>query len=233
MSNTLEITNLTKKYFNKVALENVSLNISKGKIYGLLGPNGSGKTTLMKLVAGLHKQTSGNILINGNPVSYKTKGDVVFMPTENYLYQGMKVKNTLKYFDDMYKDFDISKSIKLLEELDVDLGVKVSELSTGLRSRLKLALAFSRKAHLYLIDEPLNGIDPISREKILNLITESLNNESAILVSSHIVNELEKVLDDVIFVKNGYIELIGSAETLRIENEKSIEDLYKEVFSYA
>lgn len=230
MNNVLEIKNLTKKYFNKTALDNVSINIEKGKIYGLLGPNGSGKTTLMKVIAGLHNKTSGEVLIKGNQLSYKTKKDVVFMPTEDYFYQWMKAKTLVKFYCDMYEDFNREKAIELIKELDINEDNKVSELSTGLKSRLKVALSFSREADIYMFDEPLNGIDPISREKILNLITNSFNKEKTILVSSHLVSELETCLDEIIFLKNGIIELQGNAEKTRIEKGKSVEELYKEVF---
>lgn len=221
---------LTKKYFNKVALEGVSIQFQKGKIYGLLGPNGSGKTTLMKVAAGLHKQTSGHLLINGMPVSYKTKKDVVFTPTEDFLYPSMKVKNIIKYYEDMYSDFNVEESKLLIKKLEVDLENKVSELSTGLKGRLKVALAISRNAMVYLFDEPLNGLDPISREMVLNTITEIINDDKVIIISSHLVSELETCLDEVIFLKNGKIELQGETEKIRCEKGKSIEGLYKEVY---
>lgn len=230
MNNVVEIKNLTKKYFNKTALDNVSINIEKGKIYGLLGPNGSGKTTLMKVLAGLHSKTSGEVLINGNELSYKTKKDVVFMPTDDYLYQWMKAKTLIKFYCDMYEDFNREKAIKLLKELGINEDNKVSELSTGLKSRLKVALAFSRDTEIYMFDEPLNGIDPISREKIVNLITNSFDDKKTILVSSHLVSELETCLDEVVFLKNGIIELQGNAEKIRTEKGKSVVELYKEVF---
>ncbi len=231
MNNVIEIKNLTKKYFNKTALDSISLNIEKGKIYGLLGPNGSGKTTLMKVLAGLHSKTSGEVLIKGNELSYKTKKDVVYMPTDDYLYQWMKAKTLVNFFNDMYEDFNSKKAIELIQELGLNKNNKVSELSTGLKSRLKVALAFSRDAEIYMFDEPLNGIDPISREKIMNLITNSFNEKKSILVSSHLVSELETCLDEVIFIKDGIIELQGNAEKIRTEKGKSVVDLYKEVFS--
>lgn len=230
MEYILKADQLTKKYFTKVALDHVSIHFEKGKIYGLIGPNGSGKTTLMKVVAGLHKQTSGEVLVNGKPVSYKTKKDIVFMPTEDFLYPWMTIKALMKYYSDMYPDFDSKKANELIKKLDLNKENKVSELSTGLKGRLKVALAISRNAPIYMFDEPLNGIDPISREIILNLITETLDEKKLIIVSSHLVNELETCLDEVIFLKKGIVELQGDTEKIRDEKGKSIELLYKEVY---
>ncbi|SKC65491.1 ABC transporter ATP-binding protein [Maledivibacter halophilus] len=230
MENILKVEELTKKYFNKVALDKVSISFEQGKIYGLLGPNGSGKTTLMKVIAGLHKQTSGQVFVNGNPISYKTKKDVAFMPTEDFLYPWMKAKTLGKYFSDMYKDFNRAKFINLIEKLEISKENKVSELSTGLKGRLKVALAIARDASIYMFDEPLNGLDPISREKVMNLISEAFNENKVIIISSHLVSELETYLDEVVFLKNGIIELKGDAESMREENGKSIEALYKEVY---
>lgn len=230
MEYILRMDNLTKKYFNKVALDGVSISFEKGKIYGLLGPNGSGKTTLMKVIAGLHKQTSGELLINDKPVSYKTKSDVVYMPTENFLYPWMKVKTLIKYFSDMYSDFDAKRASALLEKLEINKKSKVSELSTGLKGRLKVALAIARNAPIYMFDEPLNGLDPISREIVLSLISDTFDENKVIIVSSHLVSELETCLDEVVFLKNGIVELQGDAEMIREEKGKSIEALYKEVY---
>lgn len=230
MEHILKINGLTKKYFNKVALDQVTVSFEKGRIYGLLGPNGSGKTTFMKIIAGLHKQTSGNVLIKGSPISYKTKRDVVFMPTEDFLYPWMKIKTLIKYFSDMYPDFDNKRASELIKRLELNEDNKVSELSTGLKGRLKVALSISRNAPIYMFDEPLNGLDPISREIVLGLISETFNENKVIIVSSHLVSELETCLDEVIFLKNGVIELQGDAEELRFEKKKSIEALYKEVY---
>ncbi|WP_432664416.1 ABC transporter ATP-binding protein [Wukongibacter baidiensis] len=230
MEHILKIDGLTKKYFNKVALDEISISFDKGKIYGLLGPNGSGKTTFMKIVAGLHKQTSGNVLVKGRPLSYRTKSDVVFMPTEDFLYPWMKIKTLIKYFSDMYSDFDSKRANELIKEFELNQDSKISELSTGLKGRVKVALTISRNASIYMFDEPLNGLDPISREMILRLISETFNENKVIIVSSHLVSELETCLDEVIFLKNGVIELQGDAEEIRLEKQKSIEALYKEVY---
>lgn len=230
MNNVLEINNLTKKYYNRVALENVSLSFEKGKIYGLMGPNGSGKTTFMKIIIGLHKQTAGTILINGNPLSYKTKANVSYMPTEDFLYDSFKVKEIIKYYSDMYKDFRTDYAIKLLKEIDVDMEFKVSKLSSGLRGKLKVALALSRDVDIYILDEPLNGVDILARDVIIDLIVKSYNENKVIIISSHLMGEVEKILDHVIFLKDGKVKLSGNAEELRQKNEMSIENIYKEMF---
>ena len=230
MKAVVELNNVSKTYFKKVALNQITLNFAKGKIYGLLGPNGSGKTTLMKIVAGLHKHTSGSVLVDDQPISYKSKAMVVFMPTENYLYPSMKVKTVLQYFRDMYQDFSIAKASGLLEKLELNAENKVSELSTGLNGRLKVALAVSRAAPVYLFDEPLNGLDPISRKIVRNLIAEVAGDNNAVIVSSHLVSELEPILDRAILLKDGSVALNEGAEEIRIQKGKSVEELYEEVY---
>ncbi len=230
MSNRLEIKNLSKKYLNKVALENINLNFEGGKIYGLLGPNGSGKTTLMKVIAGLHKQTKGEVLINGQPVSYKTKAIVSYMPTENYLIDSFKVIGVIDYYKDMYEDFSKDKCIELIKKLGVDLNAKISALSSGLAAKVKLALTLSRDAAIYMLDEPLNGIDIIAREATIETIVNAYDENKIIIISSHIVDEIEKLFDNVVFIKDCSVALSGVAEELRTEKQMSIENLYKEIY---
>ncbi len=230
MSNLLEIKNLSKKYFNKVALENVNLNFEGGKIYGLLGPNGSGKTTLMKVIAGLHKQSTGEVLINNQPVSYKTKAIVSYMPTENFLLDTFKVSGIVNYYKDMYKDFNKDKCLDLIKKLGVDVNAKVSALSSGLAAKLKLALTLSRDAAIYMLDEPLNGIDIIAREATIETIVNAYDENKIIIISSHIVDEIEKLFDSVVFIKDSKVALDGNAEDLRVERQLSIENLYKEIY---
>ncbi len=229
----LKITGLTKKYYNKTALENVSLNFEPGKIYGLLGPNGSGKTTLMKVVAGLHKQTSGSVLINNEELSYKTKTYVSYMPTENYMYDNFKVIGILKFYSDMYEDFRFDYAVNLLNDINVNIDYKISKLSSGQIAKLKTALALSRDSDIYMLDEPLNGVDVLSRDTIMDIITKSHSENKIIIISTHLVSEIEKILDTVIFLKEGIVELFGNAEELRQERQLSVEGLYKEVFKNA
>jgi ABC-2 type transport system ATP-binding protein len=230
MNNLLEIKNLSKKYLNKTALENVTLNLDGGKIYGLMGPNGSGKTTLMKVIAGLHKASSGDVLINGEPVSYKTKGIVAYMPTENFLLDSFKVSSIINYYKDMYNDFDKDKCINLVKKLGIDMNQKVSALSSGLVAKLKLAVTLSRQAAIYMLDEPLNGIDIIAREAIIETIINSYDENKIIIISSHIVDEIEKIFDAVVFIKDSAVALAGDAEELRTQKQMSIENIYKEVY---
>jgi len=229
----LKIENLSKRYYNKTALSDINLSIESGKIYGLLGPNGSGKTTLMKVIAGLHKQTAGNVLINGNPVSYKSKAAISYMPTENYLYGDFKVKNVIRFYKDMYEDFQEDVALKILNDIKVDTEFKISKLSSGLTGKLKVALTLSRDSELYMLDEPLNGVDVLSRDTIMELITASCGENKTIIISTHLVSEIEKILDSVIFLKDGIVELCGDAEDLRISRGVSVEGLYKEVFRNA
>lgn len=229
----LKIENLNKKYYNKTAINNINLTLERGKIYGLLGPNGSGKTTLMKIVAGLHKQTSGNVYLNNEPLTYKTKTNISYMPTENFIYDSFKVKDAVKYYEDMYEDFQAETAYKILNEMNVDTEFRISKLSSGLVGKLKIALALSRNVDLYMLDEPLNGVDILSRDVIIDIITRSYSENKTIIISTHLVNEIEKTIDSVVFIKEGSIELFQDAEELRIQHGMSIEGLYKEVFKNA
>lgn len=229
----LKIENLNKKYYNKTALKDINLSLEQGKIYGLLGPNGSGKTTLMKVIAGLHKQTSGNVILNYQPLSYKTKANISYMPTENFLHESFKVKDAVKFYTDMYEDFQEANAYNILKEINVDTEFKISKLSSGLVGKLKIALALSRNVDLYMLDEPLNGVDVLSRDVIMDLITRSYSETKTFIISTHLVSEIEKILDSVIFLKDGNVELSGDAEELRMSRELSIEGIYKEVFKNA
>lgn len=229
----LKLEHLNKKYYNKTALDDVNLNFEQGKIYGLLGPNGSGKTTLMKIIAGLHKQTSGEAYLNNEPLSHKTKANLSYMPTENFLYDSFKVKDAVKFYADMYDDFQEENAFKILKEINVDTEFRISKLSSGLTGKLKVALALSRNVDLYMLDEPLNGVDVLSRDVIIDLITRSYGENKTIIISTHLVSEIEKILDFVIFLKDGRVELSGDAEELRSSREMSIEGIYKEVFKNA
>lgn len=229
----LRLEHLSKKYYNKTALNDVSLTLERGKTYGLLGPNGSGKTTLMKVIAGLHKQTSGEAYLGNNPLSYKTKGNISYMPTENFLYDSFKVSDAVKFYTDMYSDFQQEKAYSLLKEINVDTEFKISKLSSGLIGKLKVALALSRNVELYMLDEPLNGVDVLSRDIIMDLITRSCDENKTMIISTHLVSEIERILDSVIFLKDGRVELFGDSEELRTTHGTSVEGVYKEVFKNA
>lgn len=233
MSILINCINLNKKYMRKVALEEITLKFESGKIYGILGPNGSGKTTLMKIIADLHKQSSGEITVCGNKPSHETRSKVAYMPTENFVYGWMKIKDSIAFYNDMYADFNMNKALDLMNFMELDLNQKVSSLSTGQRARLKISLTISRDAEVVMLDEPLNGLDPISRTKIKECIIEQFNENSVMILSTHLVTEIEQILDEVIFLGNGRIVLQGRAEDLRFERGKSVEDIYREVFAHA
>ena len=230
MTILLKADNLTKGFFRNKALDNLNLDIEKGKVYGLLGPNGSGKTTFFKIAAGLFKPTSGSLIIDGSPVGVDTKGYTAFMPTEDFLFKWMKIKVVLDFYADMYEDFDRNKAQQFLEQMELKEDMKVSSLSTGMKARLKMVVTMARKASLYLLDEPLNGIDLISRDKIMQMIVSSLREDCTVIISSHLVSELEAVMDEVIFLDKGLVVLAGNSEQFRLERKCSIEELYKEVY---
>lgn len=225
--------NLNKRYMSKKALIDFSQNFEEGKIYGLLGPNGSGKTTLMKIIADLHKQSSGEVLIDGEIPSHRTRANVAFMPTENFIYGWMRVGEAVRFYADMYADFDLVKANELISFMELDSKQKVSSLSTGQKARLKITLTISRKSKIYMLDEPLNGLDPISRTKIKECIIDQFDAEGVMLISTHLVNEIEQILDEVIFLNHGEVVLRGETETLRRDKGKSLEDIYREVYGNA
>ncbi len=231
--NILQINDLTKKYYNKTAVSNVTLNFEPGKIYGLLGPNGSGKTTLMKVIAGLHKQSSGQVLINDQELSYKTKAYVSYMPTENFMYESFKVLDIVKFYNNMYEDFRYDYAMSLINEVNINLNYKIANLSSGQIGKLKAVIALSRDVQIYMLDEPLNGVDVLSRDTIMDIITKSHSEDKVMIISTHLVSEIEKILDSVIFLKDGIVEVFGDAEELRQERQLSVEGLYKEVFRNA
>ncbi len=191
MTILLKADNLTKGFFRNKALTNLNLEIEKGKVYGLLGPNGSGKTTFFKIAAGLFKPTSGSLIINGSTVGVESKKYTAFMPTEDFLAKWMKIKMVLDFYADMYEDFDRNQAQQSLEQMELREDMKVSSLSTGMKARLKMVVTMARKASLYLLDEPLNGIDLISRDKIMKMIVSSLREDCTVIISSHLVSELE------------------------------------------
>jgi|LGVE01.1.fsa_nt_gb ABC-2 type transport system ATP-binding protein len=226
----LEVKNLNKRYMFVKALDEFSVTFDKGKLIGLLGPNGSGKTTLMRILSGLLQKSSGDIIYDKALKGKALKQKVAYMPTESQLYTWMTIDQIIGFYEDFFDDFDREKVIKAISALDLKLSNQIKSLSTGQRGRLKVALTVARKAELYLIDEPLNGIDPISRDMILDLLASEISDEKCIVISSHLVHEFETIIDEVIFIRKGQLELKGDVETLRAERGMSIHDLYKEVY---
>lgn len=230
MRRVMEVNNLTKRYGNKLALNNVSLNISTGKIIGLLGPNGSGKTTLMKLAAGLLQPSSGGIIIEDKKVGVETKTVVAYMPDRGFLYDWMKVRDAVGFFKDFFQDFDEAKAQEMLKFMKLTPDMAVRSMSKGMEERLNLSLVMARRAKLYLLDEPLAAVDPSTRDKIIDTILNNFNEDSSILLSTHLVRDVERLFDEVIFISEGKLILHKDAEALRTEKGKSIEDVFKEVF---
>ncbi|AIF49752.1 ABC transporter ATP-binding protein [Pelosinus sp. UFO1] len=230
MDNILMAENLCKAYFNKKALQGINLTIQQGKIVGLLGPNGSGKTTFLKIAAGILHPSSGQILIDGQKPGVYTKSIVSYLPDTEYLFKWMKIKDAVQYFKDFYSDFDEKKASQLLEFMKLDGNSSVKSLSKGMKEKLKLTLVLSRKAKLYILDEPLGGVDPTAREKILDAIINNFSEDSSMIITTHLVNDIERIFDDVAFISEGEIVLQGNAEELRLNKNKSIDELYREVF---
>lgn len=226
----LKVNNLNKRYMFVKALNDFSVSFEKGKVIGLLGPNGSGKTTLMRILAGLLQKTSGEIVYEKALKGNALKQTVAYMPTESQLYTWMTIKQMIDFYEDFFDGFNREKVLEIIQTLDLSLSSRIKTLSTGQRGRLKVALTIARKAELYLIDEPLNGIDPISRDMILELLAGEITEDKCIVISSHLVHEFERIIDDVIFIRKGEVELQGDVETLRSERGMSIHDLYKEVY---
>ncbi|AYD41311.1 ABC transporter ATP-binding protein [Clostridium fermenticellae] len=230
MSSLIKISDLEKRYFNKKALDKINLEIDSGKIIGLLGPNGSGKTTLLKIIAGISRQSNGQISIDGVKPGIYTKSIVSYLPDKDYLFKWMKIKDAINFFNDFYKDFDRDKAYEFLKFMELDENSNIKSLSKGMSEKLSLTLTLSRKAKLYILDEPLGGVDPTTREKILNAILENYSKESSMIITTHLISDIERLFDSVIFISNGKIILNGDAEELRNERHMSIDGLYREVF---
>lgn len=226
----VECKHVTKKYGVKVALDDVNLTIEKGKIIGLLGPNGSGKTTLIKLLNDLLVPNSGEILIQGNHPGVETKKIISYLPEKTYLNFNMKIKEVIQYFKDFYEDFREEVAYELLKKLDINPDDKLKTLSKGMKEKVQLILVMSRKAQLYILDEPIGGVDPAARDYILDTILKNFNEEATIIISTHLISDIEKILDEVIFIKKGKIVLHESSDQLRDESGKSIDGYFREEF---
>jgi ABC-2 type transport system ATP-binding protein len=227
----LESKNLVKRYADKTVVDDVSITIEEGRIYALLGQNGSGKTTLMKMAAGLVKPNEGSITYHGKKLGIDSKREVAYMPTEPYFYGYMTVKDAGSYYKDFYEDFNSDRFDTMLSKMELDKKDKVKNLSSGLVAKLKLALTLARDAKLYLLDEPFNGIDILTRELVITAILETAREDRAIVISSHIIEDLEKIVDQVILLKQGTVKFIGDAEELREDQGKSIIEVYKEILA--
>ncbi|WP_040214237.1 ABC transporter ATP-binding protein [Clostridium polynesiense] len=230
MSSVLECKNLTKNYSKKHALKNVNLKVEQGRIVGLLGPNGSGKTTLIKLANNLLTPNEGEILINGLKPGLETKKVVSYLPERTYLNEWMKVSEIINFFKDFYSDFNEKKAYEMLERLNINPKDKLRSMSKGTKEKVQLILVMSREADLYLLDEPIGGVDPAARDYILNTIISNYNEKASVVISTHLISDIEKILDDVIFISQGEVILSASVDEIREEQGKSVDALFREVF---
>ncbi|MBO5413380.1 MAG: ABC transporter ATP-binding protein [Clostridia bacterium] len=226
----LECKNLCKEFDNKPVLQDVNLKIPRGKIIGLLGKNGAGKSTLIKLINDLLTPTTGEILINGEKPGVKSKEIISYLPERTYLDKEMTIKQVIKYFEEFYNNFDSQKAINLLKDLDLDINKKISKMSKGMQEKLQLILVMSRSAELYILDEPLGGVDPATRDYILDTILSNFSEGASIIISTHLISDIERILDEVIFVDKGKIILTSSADELRNKEKTSIDEIFRRYF---
>ena len=230
MEPILECRNLYKTYPGKQALSGLTLNVHKGRIVGLLGPNGSGKTTLIKLACGLLTPSYGEILVAGRKPDAETKKLVSYLPERTYLADWMTVRDAVAFFADFYEDFSFQTAGEMLAKLSISPEMRLKNLSKGNKEKVQLILVMSRKAALYLLDEPIGGVDPAARDYILSTIIGNYNPESTILISTHLIADIERVLDDVVFIKDGAVQLCAPVEEIREEKGCSVDALFREVF---
>lgn len=232
MNELVELVGLTKSYDKKnVAVNNITLTLPKGKIIGLLGPNGSGKTTLIKMLNGLLTPTQGSIKINGQYVGVNTKAQVAYLPDRTYLSGGQKISEILDFFSDFYADFSKEKAIEMLQSLNIDPSVKLKTLSKGNKEKVQLILVMSRQASLYILDEPIAGVDPAARDYILRTIINNYNPDATVIISTHLIGDIEQVLDEVIFMRYGHLVLYTSVDNIREQHGKSVDAYFREVFA--
>ncbi|HEX2926317.1 MAG TPA: ABC transporter ATP-binding protein [Ruminiclostridium sp.] len=230
MSKIVEINSLKKSYGYKKVLENVTISIEKGTIVGLLGPNGCGKTSMIKIIAGLIKDYEGSVLIEGRQPDEYTKSIVSYLPEKTYLADNLRVRGALDYFEDFYSDFDRKKAEQMLVQFKLDPNERIKSMSKGMQEKVQLILVMSRKAKVYLLDEPLGGLDPASRKAMLDIILNNYSEDSAVLISTHLINDVERIFDRVIMVGNSRILIDDTVDNIRQSTGKSVEELFEEVF---
>lgn len=230
MKELITIQNLNKRYGKKQVLKDINLTLHSGRIIGLLGPNGSGKTTIIKILNGLLKDYQGQILVDGHSLGVHSKKLISYLPDEPYFENWMTTSDVLQLFHDLCADFDLNKALSLMEKMNIEKKIKIKQLSKGMKEKFQLVLVMSRKAKIYILDEPLGGIDPAARELILDTILNNYDEEAMVLVSTHLIADIEKIFDEVIFIKDGLIILHQNSEDLRLERQASINDIFKEEF---
>lgn len=226
----LECINLEKSYGSKLVLKDVNLTIPRGKIIGLLGKNGSGKTTLIKLINDLLTPTSGKVLVNGKSVGVESKKVISYLPERTYLDKTMSVDKVIELFKEFYDNFDANKARKLLKDLDLDTSQKLSKMSKGMQEKVQLVLVMSRKADLYILDEPLGGVDPATRDYILDTILTNFNEKGSVIISTHLISDIERILDEVIFIDKGKIILKSDSDELRKKEKGSVDEIFRRMF---
>lgn len=226
----LEINHLYKNYDDKEVLKDINLKLKGGKIIGLLGQNGAGKSTLIKLINDLLIPTKGNIKVNGNDIGVETKKIISYLPERTYLNKNMTVNEVINYFNDFYDNFDSKKARKLLKDLKLDENQKLSKMSKGMQEKVQLVLVMSRKALLYILDEPLGGVDPATRDYILDTILNNFNHDASIIISTHLIADIERILDEVVFINDGRIILHEDTDKLREKENASIDEIFRRMF---
>lgn len=231
MAPIVQCMGLTKTYGGKLALNQIYLNLERGRIIGLLGPNGSGKTTLIKIMNGLLNPTAGEILINGQRPGVDTKFSISYLPERTYLSPGMRVMDIVQYFQDFYPDFQVDRAYDMLARLQIQPYERLKNLSKGTKEKVQLILVMSRNADLYVLDEPIAGVDPASRDYILHTIVGNYNRNATILLSTHLISDVENILDEVVFIRQGNIVLQAGAEQIRRNEGKSVDRFFREVFA--
>ncbi len=231
MEALVTISNLTKKYGSKVAVEDINLEIEGGHIIGLLGPNGSGKTTLIKMLNGLLQPTNGEIIVEGNKVGPESKQVISYLPDQTYLNMNQRVSDVIDFFCDFYADFDAERAYDMLAKLKINPKDKLKTMSKGTKEKVQLILVMSRRADLYILDEPIAGVDPAARDYILNVILSNYDPEATIIISTHLISDIENILDQVLFLRDGKIVMNSSVDDIRVKEGKSVDALFREVFS--
>lgn len=232
MSEILRLENLQKNYGSLQALKGVNLSLESGKIVGLLGPNGSGKTTMIKLICGLLTASGGSISVCGHAPGVQSKADVAYLPDNIYLSQWMTVRQIIAYFKDFYADFREERALEMLARLGISPDKKLKSLSKGNKEKVCLILVMSRNAKLYVLDEPIAGVDPAARDYVISTIIQNYNPEATVLISTHLISDIEQVLDEVIFIREGNVVLHKSLDEIREEHGKSVDELFREVFKW-
>lgn len=230
MNPILECKGLTRKFNHFFALSNVDLTLERGEIIGLLGPNGSGKTTLIKLINGLLLPTDGQITVNGSVPGVETKKIVSYLPERGCLDERRRISELISYYSDFYSDFDVSRAHTMLKDLDIDPSLRLKTLSKGTKEKVQLILVMSRDTQLYVLDEPIGGVDPAARDYILRTILTNYKEDASVLISTHLIADVENVLDRVLFLQNGQITLNASVDEIRSGHKKSVDALFREVF---